>query len=74
MPKSAPAPLTPAQRAQAKDSDAATPAKTLIPAGGELQQQASGADDQLTTNQGVAIGDNQNSLKVGPRAPTFSEF
>ena len=27
----------------------------------------------LTTNQGVAIGDNQNSLKAGPRGPVLLE-
>ena len=63
--------LTPAQRAQAADADTAASAETLIPAGGELQQQASGASDQLTTNQGVPISDNQNSLKAGARGPVL---
>ncbi|CAN5727014.1 catalase HPII [soil metagenome] len=31
------------------------------------------ADQQLTTNQGVPIADNQNSLKVGLRGPTALE-
>ena len=31
------------------------------------------ADQVLTTNQGVAIGDNQNSLKAGLRGPTLLE-
>src|SRR6201996_4227338 len=62
---------TPGQRAQAADVDTAAKAQTLIPAGGELQQQASGTADQLTTNQGVPIGDNQNSLKAGPRGPVL---
>jgi catalase len=42
-----------------------------IGAGGELHQQAQSAATQLTTNQGVPIGDNQNSLKVGPRGPVL---
>lgn len=39
--------------------------------GGEIHQQAAGAKDQLTTNLGVPISDNQNSLKVGPRGPVL---
>lgn len=27
--------------------------------------------DFLTTNQGLLLSDNHNSLKVGPRGPTF---
>src|SRR4030095_13919537 len=40
-------------------------------AGGELHQRA--ADVVLTTNQGVPISDDQNSLKIGPRGPTLLE-
>src|SRR6187399_2944076 len=32
-----------------------------------------GADEFLTTNQGVRINDNQNSLKAGNRGPTLLE-
>ena len=71
MPKSTSAPLTAAERAQAADADTAASAQTLIPAGGELQQQASGSGEQLTTDQGVLISDNQNSLKAGPRGPVL---
>ena len=39
--------------------------------GGEIHQQADGPSTRLTTNQGVVIGDNQNSLKVGPRGPVL---
>jgi len=45
-------------------------------AGGETHQQAeNGADATtvLTTNQGIAISDNQNSLKSGARGPTLLE-
>ncbi|MDQ6706463.1 MAG: catalase, partial [Acidobacteriota bacterium] len=40
--------------------------------GGETHQQATG-DAALTTNQGVPISDNQNSLKAGGRGPTLLE-
>ncbi|MEN9933718.1 MAG: hypothetical protein RLZZ387_297 [Chloroflexota bacterium] len=32
-----------------------------------------GRDARLTTNQGVRVGDNQNSLKAGARGPTLME-
>ncbi|WP_282602258.1 catalase [Paracoccus sp. PARArs4] len=38
--------------------------------GGETHQQGG---ERLTTNQGVAISDNQNSLKAGDRGPTLLE-
>jgi len=41
--------------------------------GGELHQQASGGHPVLTTNQGIAVSDNQNSLTQGPRGPTLLE-
>ncbi len=41
---------------------------------GSLDMARSDATDQvLTTNQGVAVGDNQNSLKAGLRGPTLLE-
>ena len=42
-------------------------------AGGELHQIASGKHPALTTNQGVALSDNQNSLRANPRGPTLLE-
>ena len=45
--------------------------ETLVAPGGELHQQAGDPASQLTTNQGVPISDNQNSLKVGPRGPVL---
>ena len=42
-------------------------------AGGETHQQALGKAPLLTTNQGVALSDNQNSLKAGRRGPTLLE-
>ncbi|HEY6175592.1 MAG TPA: catalase, partial [Kofleriaceae bacterium] len=40
-------------------------------AGGELHQRAT--ETILTTNQGVPVSDDQNSLKIGPRGPTLLE-
>ncbi|MEW5687155.1 MAG: catalase [Pseudomonadota bacterium] len=42
-------------------------------AGGETHQTASSPDARLTTNHGVPLGDNQNSLKAGGRGPTLLE-
>jgi catalase len=42
-------------------------------AAGELHQLAGGAHPDLTTNQGVVISDDENSLKVGARGPTSLE-
>ncbi len=39
----------------------------------ELHQTSDGADDRLTTNHGVPISDNQNTLKAGPRGPSLLE-
>ncbi len=41
--------------------------------GGETHQLAGGDHSQLTTNQGLGISDNQNSLKANPRGPTLLE-
>ncbi|MES2097883.1 MAG: catalase [Pseudomonadota bacterium] len=40
--------------------------------GGETHQQA-GGDEVITTNHGVPVSDNQNSLKSGARGPTLLE-
>lgn len=42
-------------------------------AGGELHQTASVPEARITTNHGVPISDNQNSLKGGGRGPTLLE-
>ena len=42
-------------------------------AGGELHQVAGGKHPVLTTNEGVALADNQNSLKANPSGPTLLE-
>ena len=41
--------------------------------GGELHQMQDGEHAMLTTNQGLGISDNQNSLKANPRGPTLLE-
>ncbi|HET9146787.1 MAG TPA: catalase, partial [Acetobacteraceae bacterium] len=41
--------------------------------GGELHQNAGGSHPPLTTNQGVVIADDQNSLRAGRRGPTLLE-
>src|ERR1700676_195731 len=41
--------------------------------GGETHQTAASAEQNLTTNQGPTIPDNQNSLKIGARGPTLLE-
>ena len=47
------------------------PAKAA--AGGELHQTASLPADRITTNHGVPVSDNQNSLKAGTRGPSLLE-
>ena len=44
-----------------------------IRAGGEIHQTAAGPDQALTTNQGLPIADDQNSLRAGARGPTLLE-
>src|ERR1700678_4130384 len=41
--------------------------------GGETHQQAEPSQLPITTNQGLQIADNQNSLKAGERGPTLLE-
>jgi len=40
---------------------------------GEMHQLAGGTHPELTTNQGIPIPDNQNSLRSNPRGPTLLE-
>src|SRR5476651_1643203 len=42
-------------------------------AGGETHQTTTSSDNTLTTNQGIPVSDNQNSLKSGERGPTLLE-
>ncbi len=56
-----------------KDTAPSRAAKSMPGAGGELHQTASVPGARLTTNHGVPISDNQNSLKGGTRGPTLLE-
>jgi len=50
------------------------PAATMtVGSGGELHQVAAEGQPVLTTNHGVPISDDHNSLKAGPRGPTLLE-
>ena len=42
-------------------------------AGGEIHQTADDAEGVLTTQQGVPVADDQNSLRIGTRGPTLME-
>jgi catalase len=57
----------------ATSKTAPTSAKTTVGNGGETHQTASAPDARLTTNHGVPISDNQNSLKAGRRGPSLLE-
>ena len=53
----------------AKDAD-----KFLVTgAGGATHQPSSSPEQSLTTNQGVIVADNQNTLKSGERGPSLLE-
>jgi catalase len=64
---------TPAQKAKTRTAGEppVTETPTPVGAGGELHQQAQDEPTTLTTNQGVPISENQNSLKAGPRGPVL---
>ncbi|MDB5363452.1 MAG: catalase [Rhodospirillales bacterium] len=48
-------------------------APTAVGNGGETHQTASTPQTRLTTNHGVPVSDNQNSLKAGSRGPSLLE-
>ena len=56
----------------AKNSTRKSGPKSHVGNGGELHQTSSG-DGRLTTNQGVPVADDQNTLTVGPRGPQLLE-
>jgi catalase len=60
----------PVKSAKAKGSAVIETRKTK---GGETHQQADPAQLPITTNQGLVLGDNQNSLKAGERGPVQLE-
>ncbi len=53
--------------------DASLIENTQVTKGGELHQLAGGEHSVLTTNQGLGISDNQNSLKANPLGPVLLE-
>ena len=56
-----------------KPASAAAAGDSARGQGGELQQQAGGDHPVLTTQQGIPVADNQNSLRPTPRGPTLLE-
>src|SRR5580765_6735000 len=68
-------------KAAARTTPAKTPAKpgkatadeVRTGQGDELHQAAGGAHPVLTTNQGIPVSDNQNSLRIDERGPTLLE-
>ncbi len=53
--------------------DDTTPTRASSGNGGELHQTASAPEARITTNHGVPVSDNQNSLRAGGRGPTLLE-
>lgn len=68
---------TPTSRGAAPKSPSALPSSTQSETfrgnAGELQQQSGGKHPVLTTQQGIAVADNQNSLRSSPRGPALLE-
>jgi len=56
-----------------REKGSAPSADSQLAASGELHQIAGGEHSALTTNQGVALSDNQNSLRAHPSGPTLLE-
>jgi catalase len=60
-------------KSASKSARAASPPAAIRTAGGETHQTATAPDDRITTNHGVPVSDNQNSLKAGARGPSLLE-
>jgi catalase len=56
-----------------RDDGAPFNKKIRIGEGGELHQLSDGEGELLTTNQGLPLSDNQNSLKANPHGPVLLE-
>ncbi|SEP41721.1 catalase [Propionispora vibrioides] len=56
-----------------KEQDSTLQGSLQVAVGGEIHQIAGGEHQALTTNQGVALSDNQNSLRANPSGPTLGE-
>jgi catalase len=59
--------------AKAKPAKSSPPAPNSVGNGGELHQTAAAGQPPLTTNQGLIVADNQNSLKAHALGPTLLE-
>lgn len=59
--------------AKKKQQSDTSDAKHRVGDGGETHQIAGKSDQPLTTNQGLPIADDQNTLTVGPRGPQLLE-
>ena len=47
--------------------------KETVRDGGEIHQTVTDDDTSLTTNQGLVVSDDQNTLTIGPRGPQLLE-
>ena len=64
---------TPRSRSSGSATVQAPRAAVTIGSGGELHQGVEGDHPPLTTNHGLPLSDNQNSLRAQPRGPTLLE-
>jgi catalase len=64
---------SPARHASSRNSANAAPPHATTGSGGETHQTAGAGGPALTTNQGIVIADDQNSLRANPRGPTLLE-
>jgi catalase len=65
--------MTSNSRKRKQEEGSAPNEDSQVAAGGELHQIAGGEHPALTTNQGVPLSDNQNSLRANPHGPTLLE-
>jgi len=65
--------MTTNSRNQNQEKGPAPTEDSQVAAAGELHQIAGGEHPALTTNQGVPLSDNQNSLRANPHGPTLLE-
>lgn len=63
----------PAPKPANNTTPSAEPRATDRGTGDELHERAGGQHPPLTTNQGIPVSDNQNSLRASPRGPTLLE-
>ncbi len=63
----------PAKPAKSAKPPAPTARSAARGAGDERHDSAGGTHPALTTNQGIPVADNQNSLRAAPRGPTLLE-